>query len=189
MLLAAVLECRAQSERRPLEAAAAALARNRSAPWPVRRAATLLLEHLLLRSDELSSSLRKLRISGVDAGELRARMSRHARVHESLATDAEIGDFFHLATRDCRLTLARYLFGEQEIIDRIERQLRRSRGIRSRPDYGHRLVEQEAAHILDTLPPLEHNLIAYLGCDATMRFITEQTSDDINMLVEHPVGT
>lgn len=166
---------------------AAALARDTSAPWAVRRVATLLLEHLLLRTDDWTRWMRELRITGIDAAQLRTRMSRLARVHESLAT--EPGDFFHIATRDCRLTLARYVFGEDEVLARIERQLRRSRGIRSRPDYGHRLVEEEAEHILSTLPPLEHNLIAQLGRNATMRFITERTSDDINALVEHPVGT
>lgn len=190
LLLDAVLAQRGYL--RALARSAADLARNGKEPWPVRRAATLLLEHLLLRTHDLSEWrwwMRELRIDDLDAAQLRTRMSRLARVHESLTTDTAIGDFFHLAARDCRLTLGRYVFGAKEVIARIERELRRSRGIRSHPDYGHRLVSEEAAHILRKLPPLERKLIEHLGDDAVMRFITERTSDDINALVEHPVGT
>jgi len=177
---------------RALARNAAEMARSAQEPWPVRRAATLLLEHLLLRTADVSEWrwwMRELRIDDLDVTQLRTRMSRLARVHESLTTDAAIGDFFHIAARDCRLTLARYVFGAKEVIARVDRELRHSRGIRSKPDYGHRLVEEESAHILRKLPPLERKLIDHLGRDAAIRFITERTNDDINTLVEHPVGT
>src|SRR5207244_12072175 len=82
---------------RALARTAAELARDGAEPWPVRRAATLLLEHLLLRTDDVSEWrwwMRELRIDDLNATHLRARMSRLARVHESLATDTTIGDFF-----------------------------------------------------------------------------------------------
>jgi hypothetical protein len=177
---------------RALARTAAELARDGAEAWPVRRAATLILEHLLLRTDDVSEWhwwMRELRVTGIDAHHLRARMSRLARVHESIATDTGLGDFLHIAARDCRLTLARYTFGAKEVVAQIERDLRRSRGLRSKPDYGHHLVYEEADHILSTLAPMDRAIIEHLGRDATIRFTTERTSDDINTLVEHPVGT
>lgn len=151
-----------------------------SATWNVRRAATLMLETLLLREhDDHAFWSQQL---NVDINALLPRMARNARVQR-------IDDFLHLATKDCRLTLARYLWGAKEVIARVESQMRRSRGLRSHPDYGHTFVRKETEHALANAEPLERALLEHLSRDATIRWVSDDTSDDINSLVEHPLGT
>jgi hypothetical protein len=167
------------------------LATDAGAPWPVRRAAVLMLEHTLLLGDELGFWLRELRIDDLDAASLRRRLARAARVHDRVATgsDAAIADFLHLATRDCRLTLARWLWSPQEVFARVDAGVRHARGIRCTPDYGHPFVGIENAAALRSLPPLEHDLVIRLGHKAVTRWVAPHTSSEINSLVEHPLGT
>ena len=165
-------------------------AADRRNAWPVRRAATLMLERTLLLGDDLPFWLGELAIEGMDAASLRRRLARAARVHDRLdGSDAAIGDFLHLASRDCRLTLARWLWSPQEVFARVDESVRRSRGIRCRPDYGHRWVELENASTLQLLPPLERDLVTRLGHKAVTRWVAPHTSSEINSLVEHPLGT
>lgn len=164
---------------RALAQECAGVARS-SRAWSVRRAATLMLESLLLREhDDHAFWSEELR---VDVKRLLPRLARNARIRRP-------DDFLHLATKDCRLTLARYLFGAGEVIERIESQVRRTKGIRSQPDYGHTFVRQETAHSLRMADPLERKILEHLGRDATIRWVGDATPDDINSLVEHPLGT
>lgn len=166
------------------------MAGDAKAPWPVRRVATLMLEHELLRGDDLELWRRELDITELDSASLRRRLARNARVHDRLRnSEAAIADFVHLATRECRLTLARWLWTPQEIFARIDAAVDRSRGIRCTPDYGHRFVEVEAAGAVKSLPPLERDLVIRLGHKAVTRWVAERTSSEINSLIEHPLGT
>ncbi|HUP60936.1 MAG TPA: hypothetical protein VNA69_11005 [Thermoanaerobaculia bacterium] len=163
---------------------------DRSASWPVRRVATLMLEHQLLAGNDLKFWLRELKIRELDARSLRRRLARNSRVHERLTrSDASIADFLHLAGRDCRLTLARWLWTPQEIFARIDEAVQHSTGIRSRPDYGHRWVDVEAAAVIEGLRPLERDLVIRLGHKAVMRWVSPRTSSEINSLIEYPLGT
>lgn len=173
-------------------------ARDRGAPWPVRAVAALMLEHVLLRihandAEEHAFWFRELGIDEIGVASFRRRLERLARVHEPLRgarpSDKAIGDFLHLARRDCRLMLARWLWTSKEVIERIEEDVRRSEGIRSRPDYGHRFVGEESAHALASVPPLEREILLHLGHRATIRWVARTTSSEINSLVEHPLGT
>src|SRR5438309_1036215 len=71
------------------------------APWPVRRACALLLEHLLWRAaaDGLEDFARLLGVGAV-VRELQARSRRLDRLHRALASDAATGavlrDFLHV---------------------------------------------------------------------------------------------
>ena len=186
--------------QRPLALAIADVARDRTAAWPVRRVATLMLEHCILRIPpedraEHQFWFRELGIESMegDVPRFRARLGRLARIHDPVdgfaSTDAAIGDFLHLARRECRLTLGRWIFGSDEVIKRIEHNVRRSQGRRCHPDYGHRWVAREAQHIVETLPPMEKDLVTYLGGDAVLRWVDQGTSTEINALIEYPVGT
>lgn len=180
--------------RRDYDRAFALKLRGRAAdprtPWPIRRAATLMLERTLLLGDDFRFWLRELGIDTHDEASLRNRLARNARVHERLGrTDAAIADFLHLASRDCRLTLARWLFTAQEVFARVDEQVQRAHGVRCSPEYDHPFVAMEAADSVRMLPPLERDLITRLGHKAVTRWVAPQTSDEINSLVEHPLGT
>jgi len=173
-------------------------ARDRGAPWPLRAAAALMLEHVLLRirkddAEEHAFWFRELGIDGLDVASFRRRLERLNRVHAPLRRprppEKAIGDFLHLARRECRLTLGRWLWSVDEVTARIEGAVRRSAGIRSRPDYGHRFVGEESAHALASVPPLEREILLYLGHQATIRWVARSTSSEINSLVEYPLGT
>lgn len=161
-----------------------------NASWAVRRVATLMLEQTLLRGDDLRFWLRELGIEDLDAPSLRARLQRNARVHERIATsDAAIADFLHLARRDCRLTLARWLWSPQEIFARIDDSVQRARGMRCQPDYNHPYAALESSAAVRALPPFERELVTRLGHKAVTRWVAPQTSSEINSLIEYPLGT
>lgn len=163
---------------------------DRAAGWPARRVATLMLEHQLLLGGDTEFWLRELGIRQIDAAALRQRLARNARVHDRLRrSDAALGDFLHLARRDCRLTLARWLWSSQEIFAHIDEAVRHSTGIRSRPDYGHQWVDVEAAAVVQGLQPLERDLVTRLGHKAVIRWVSERTGSEINSLIEFPLGT
>lgn len=185
-----------------------ALARDGGADWPLRRAAVLMLEGQLLRIDgdaELDVWLRRLGIGGRHrsrdgwspgeiAPQLRARLSRLGRVHAGLRGKATapraLADFLHAASRECRLTLGRYLWTADEIVDRIEQHVRRSRGLRAATPDLHAGFHGEAEHTMTKiLPPLEEAIVRRLGENAIIRWAARETPDDINSLVEYPVGT
>lgn len=173
-------------------------ARNRAAEWPLRAAAALMLEHTLLRippGDEQEHRFwfRELGIEGLDVSTFRSRLARLDRVHAPLReprpSSRAIGDFLHLARRDCRITVARWLWTADEIFQRIEAGVKRSEGIRSRPDFGHTVANEEARAALDSVPPLERDLLLRLGHQATVRWVARSTSSEINSLLEYPLGT
>jgi hypothetical protein len=165
---------------------------DREASWPVRCAAVLMLEHVLLRGDDLDHWRAELAISDLDAAALRRRLARNARVHDRIAnarTDAAINDFLHLSTRECRLTLARWLWTAEEVIAQIEAAVRRSTGVRAIPHYTHPFVGPESHEALQSVPPLDRAILTHLGDDALIRWTAPETSSRINSLVEHPLGT
>jgi hypothetical protein len=166
------------------------LATDTDSAWPVRRIAALMLEHILLRGEDLQFWLEELGIREIDAASLRRRMARASRVHDRLTrSDAGIADFLHLASRECRLTLARWLWTSQEIFARIDAAVQCSGGVRSRPDDERRWVEMETAAIVRDLRPLERDLVTRLGHRAVMRWVSPRTSSEINSLIEYPLGT
>jgi hypothetical protein len=188
LLFAQFLKGRGYDRRFARELCAVAVDRNAS--WPVRRIATLMLEHLLLAGDDLKFWLQELEIRDLDAASLRGRLARASRVHSRLVrSDAAIADFLHLASRECRLTLARWLWTPQEVFARIDDAVQSSRGVRSQPDYGHEWVGVEASAAVQDLPPFERDLVTRLGHKAVVRWVSPRTSSEINSLIEHPLGT
>lgn len=162
------------------------------ASWPIRRLFTLLLEHTLLLGDDFGFWLRELGIDTLSARALRRKLERAGRVHRRLASapsESSVADFLHLASRDCRLTLARWLWSPQETFARVDEAVRPAHGVRSRPDYGHRFVELESAEAVRSLPDEERDLVLRLGHKAVTRWVAPHTSSEINSLVEHPLGT
>ena len=88
--------------------------------------------------------------------EFRRKLSRlnrvHRRMHGNKSYDAGVREFSRLARRDCKLTLARYLFTPDEIVARVLEQVRVSEGIKDIDVYQPRYFDAELAHALKSSP-------------------------------------
>jgi hypothetical protein len=123
--------------------------------------------------------------------ELRARMGRHERIHRRLRgaerdPDALV-DFLDLSRQECKLTLARYLFHPDEVVERIGDQVRTSGGLLVRPDTD--LIRAEAEHLLELLPAYERAIVAGLAAGSQIFWVDDATDSRLNSLVEYPLGT
>lgn len=125
--------------------------------------------------------------------EFQRRLSRLNRVHRKLhakkSYDADVHEFVQLARRDCKLTLARYLFTPEEIVERVLKQVRVSEGVKdidvARPGY----VDTELSHVISRLPDFEARILQLLGQSAKIYWVNDATSSEINSLVEYPLTT
>ncbi|HKS10313.1 MAG TPA: hypothetical protein VJS13_12255 [Pyrinomonadaceae bacterium] len=125
--------------------------------------------------------------------EFQRRLSRLNRVHRKMdakkSYDADVHEFVQLARRDCKLTLARYLFTPEEIVERVLKQVRVSEGVKdidvARPGY----VDTELSHTMSRLPDFEARILQLLSQNAKIYWVNDTTGSEINSLVEYPLTT
>jgi DUF971 family protein len=125
--------------------------------------------------------------------EFQRKLSRSGRVHRKLQrhnTDAAaMRDFIALSRRDCKLTLARYLFTPEEIVDRVLKEVRVSDGLSDVDVAQPRFVETELAHVWRSLPEFEARILKRLCAGTKIYWVSDATSSEINSLVEYPLST
>lgn len=173
----------------------AAVARGcTGAGWHLRCCAVLVLEHLFWTCEtpaEEAVILAHLAPGGdgVDACELRRRISRNARLHAWLRGLAP-ADLLPLAARESRLVLMRWFFTPDEVAARITGGLRSSRAViqamPQRPE-----VASEAALALAGLPEWERRIVQALA-SAPRAFwvpVASQSGDPAGDMIESPPGT
>lgn len=196
------------------------LASNAAVSWDVRRLATLMAEHqvLKLRADKLKefdvlfSALRLKRPGlqyplaasvlkeGYSTTELRAfvaeflgRLARLERVHRAIrgtkTSNAALLAFIDMSRRDCKLTLARYLFTPDEVVREVVRHVRLSDGVRDVDVVQPRYLDAEIKHNLSLLPDYEAGILQRLCAGAKIYWVADNTSSAINSLVEYPLST
>lgn len=125
--------------------------------------------------------------------ELRRRLGRLARVHERIkgprTTAPALRDFLELSRRECKLTLARYVFSPEEVVARILKQVEVSAGVKdiNLDQPGH--VEGEVARALAALPDYEAAILRRLCSSSTVYWVADETKSEINSLVEYPLTT
>lgn len=182
-------------------------ARDAALRWPFRRVAALMLETMLLRIDDAKERrFWTARLGMTDPAELARegyngrepleeqlwrRIRRFARIHRlptaGRTSDRALLDYLRGADRECRLTLARHLFAIDEVIERMERFVRRSEG---RPDPGrHGQFASESKRAIESLPRLERSIAEHLARNSTIRWAAYATPSQLNSLVEFPIGT
>jgi hypothetical protein len=125
--------------------------------------------------------------------ELQRKLSRLDRVHRKMHRHnidaAAVRDFIALARRDCKLTLARYVFTPEEIVDRVLKQVRVSEGLTDVDVARPRFIETELSHVWRSLPEYEARILRGL-CEGTkIYWVSDATSSTINSLVEYPLST
>jgi hypothetical protein len=125
--------------------------------------------------------------------EFRRRLERLNRVHERLAggrtPQSAIRDFIRVSQCDCKISVARYLFEPEEVVERILSVLRTTSGV---PDLHHTPpphVAGEVAHTLDLLPRYEAEILRRLLNAPIIYWVSSATDSEINSLVEYPLTT
>ncbi len=184
-----------------LVARLAAVARGRQGGsmrgWSLRRCAALMLEHLFWACDSPAAEAVILSHLGparhtIDAGELRRRIARNARVHAGLrgpeTLPAALADFLHLATQDSRLTLMRWLFTPDEVTARNAGAMRDSQAV-IQPLGELPWIASEATHALAGLPEWERRIAAALASAPRAFWVAREPGSSPGDLVESPAGT
>jgi hypothetical protein len=186
-----------------------AVARVAAVGWPLRRLAALMLESALVRIVSGDRKERRFwtdRLTMTDPAELRRegfaargpiemqlwrRLDRLRRIHRLLAdarrSDAALRDYLHASEQECRITLARYLFGLDDVIARIERDVRRSEGIPDHSEFGQFRGERD--HAMGALPAMEQAIVRHLARDSVIRWASPSTPSAIDSLTAQPIGT
>lgn len=126
-------------------------------------------------------------------GEFRTKLERLNRVHDKIrgkrTSDQALREFIELSRRECKLSLARYLFTPEEIVDEIMSQLQVTDGVRDQNTSGPGRVESEMKRALRLLPDLEAKVLKRLYEPSDIYWVSEATSSEINSLVEYPTTT
>jgi hypothetical protein len=203
-----------QIARRRIDAA-----RNSALAWNIRLATILMLEHQVLRlwksakfdrrSAGLLHALGLMADGGVDAqvlhegytsidppvfaGELCARLRRldhvHRAIHGLKTQAADLLDFIRVSRKECKLTLARYLFDPGETAAHILEQIHPTSGLQKRPDpleLDRRRMEDLAPR---TVAEFDRQLVNRLRAGPKVLWVCDRTSSELNSLVEYPLGT
>ncbi|HYU35035.1 MAG TPA: hypothetical protein VEW48_23025 [Thermoanaerobaculia bacterium] len=168
--------------------------------WEVRRIAALMLQEQVLRlrdDGELIPLLDRIGFLPTDpcrsARQLRRRLARAEPVLRRLRrrpvpADAW-RDFLHLASRECKLPLARYLFSAAEVAERIFDHLRVSHGVERGFAAGRPYVDVETERALGRLPAYEAEILERLAADWWIHWVGDATPAEINSLIEYPLTT
>jgi len=125
--------------------------------------------------------------------EFRRKLERHRHVHEQIRGPRTplnaVCDFIQLARHDCKLSLARYLFTPNEVVQRILSQLRVSRGVQDLDTLAPAFVARELRRAVDLLPDYEARILQGLSGSSNIYWVAEATSSEFNSLVEYPLTT
>ncbi|HWN11931.1 MAG TPA: hypothetical protein VNO50_22070 [Pyrinomonadaceae bacterium] len=125
--------------------------------------------------------------------EFQAKLARLNRVHASIrgrkTSASAISDFIQVSKRNCKLTLARYLFTPEEVVDEILRQVEVTEGVRDQSTSMPRLLDQDVTRTFSLLPDYEANILKRLCESSDVYWVSEKTSSEINSLIEYPATT
>jgi hypothetical protein len=125
-------------------------------------------------------------------GELKWRLSRLAPVHDFLrcgeAAPEAVAKFEHVASQECLLTLARAVFGADEVVSRVLSLVRLTAAEIDTAE-GDPHLQQEAKRAIDLLPDYEADILLRFRREVRSWWISSETPGTCNALVESPIGT
>jgi hypothetical protein len=125
--------------------------------------------------------------------EFRSKLERLNYVHDKIrgtrTSDNVLRDFIELSRFDCKLSLARYLFTPEEVVDRILSQMQVTDGMKDLDRIQPAFVDDQLTHALSCLPDFEARIVERLCESSDIYWVSETTSAEINSLVEYPLTT
>jgi hypothetical protein len=155
------------------------------------------LKHELGLGVSITSSVLKEGFSTTDLSrftiEFRRKLQRLGRIHRQLngagTPESAICDFVDLSRRDCKLSLARYLFTADEVVDEILKAVQVTDGIEDLDLSPDPLTKDELRRTLEILPDFEAAILKSLCEASNIYWVSETTSSEINSLIEYPMTT
>jgi hypothetical protein len=121
------------------------------------------------------------------------KLARQRCVHDAVrgrkTPDTALRDFIELSRHDCKLSLARYLFTPEEIVDEILSRLRATDGARDLDPSQLWFVEEEIVRANRSLPVFEATILKSLCQTSKIYWPSGTPSSEINALVEYPEST
>jgi len=193
------------------------LARQRRVKWEQRCLAVLMTEHqiLKLQPDDLNAfdwlfgelnlktagalkpSLLKDGYSTTEprqfTKEFQQRLARLNRVHRKIngtnTPAAALREFVAVSRDECKLTLARYLFTPEEVVDRIVKEIKTTDGVKDVDVMQPPFIDAQTAHVLQRLPDYEAGIARLLCAGQKTYWVGDNTSQRVNSLVEYPLTT
>ncbi|HEV2827549.1 MAG TPA: hypothetical protein VGW76_08065 [Pyrinomonadaceae bacterium] len=160
----------------------------------------VLLTQLRLKPDigpplKVSDTVLQEGFSAIDLSgftfELRRKLERLERVHNQIrgsrTTKRALINFIALSRRECKLSLARYIFQPDEVVDRILRHVNTSRGLMDLDPAQPSSVEVEDKHALAQMPAYEARILEKLRQTYDVYWVSDSTGSELNALVEYPL--
>lgn len=159
-----------------------------------------LLTRLKLKAEssaQVSDSVLREGFSTIElhafAVELQRKLGRLSRVHSQIrgsrTTRKALTEFIALARRECRLSLARYFFQPNEVVDRILAQVKTSKGLIDRDIVEPASVANEDEHAAARMPGYELAILQLLRQAHQIYWVSEATPSELDSLVEYPLTT
>jgi hypothetical protein len=125
--------------------------------------------------------------------EFRRKLERFKPLHDQISgksiTRNALLDFIALARRECRLSLARYVFKPDEVVARIFEQAELSKGIVDLNPTEPAHVEAEDKHTFARMPDYEARILQRLREAHHVYWVSDRTGSELNSLVEYPLTT
>ena len=125
--------------------------------------------------------------------EFQRRLARMDRVHRNMrgpkTMSSAVREFIEHSRRDCKLTLARYLFTPDDVMREVVRYVALSDGVRDVDVSQPRFIDAEIKHNLAMLPDYEAGILQRLCTGSKIYWVAPGTSTAINSLVEYPLST
>jgi hypothetical protein len=149
------------------------------------------------RSQGMVSSVLKEGYSTTDfrqfVQEFRRKLERLNRIHDAIrgrkTPNTALRDFIELSRHECKLSIARYAFTPEEVVARILSHLRVTDGVmdldRSEPAFVGDEITRAKAH----LPEFEARILKRLCETSNIYWVSDDTSSEVNALVEYPMTT
>jgi len=113
----------------------------------------------------------------------------HGRFKGRRTSDITLRNFIELSRCECKLSLARYLFTADEVAERILNQLQITDGLKDVEQGQPLFVDAQLKHALSRLPDFEARIVERLCEGSNIYWVSENTSTEINSLVEYPLTT
>jgi hypothetical protein len=125
--------------------------------------------------------------------EFRRKLERmnyvHGKIKGRRTSDIALRNFIEISRLECKLSLTRYLFTAEEVADRILKHLQITDGMKDVDRTQPAFVGDQLSDALSRLPDFEARIVERLSESSDIYWVSENTSAEINSLVEYPLTT